>query len=229
VADKVKIAVKERELTGKKVKQLRREGQIPAVIYGKDKKPFALVVDAKEFEKLYRSAGGNTIVELDFEQSDGTKAKRNVLIHEVETDPVRGDIIHADFLEIKMNEKITAVVPLNFVGDSLAVIDLGGSLLTQKDEVEVECLPANLPHEIEVDIAALVDFEAVIHVSDIKAPADVVILDDPEETIVRVEAPRTDEEMEELETPVEAPELAEAEEGSAETTEAPQEEQVENE
>jgi large subunit ribosomal protein L25 len=124
-----------------------------------------------------------------------------------------------------MNEKISALVPLHFVGDSLAVIDLGGSLLTQKDEVEVECLPANLPHEIEVDLSQLADFDAVIHVSDIKAPADVIILDDPEETVAHVEAPRTDEEMEELETPVEQPELPESEEGGEETaTEAPAEE-----
>jgi large subunit ribosomal protein L25 len=224
VAEKVKLVAKEREITGKKVKQLRKEGLMPVVIYGKGRTPMALEVNAHDFDMLFRQAGGNTIVEIDIEKLDGSKEKKNVLITQTDEDPVRGDIRHADFLQIKMNEKITAGVPLHFVGDSVAVIDLQGSLLTPKDEVEVECFPADLPHEIEVDIAPLSDFEAVIHVSDLIVPEGVEVKDDPEEVIAFVEAPRTDEEMEEDLAPVEGGEMPESEHGEAgEETPAEQE------
>lgn len=215
MAEKVKLVAKEREITGKKVKQLRANGLMPVVIYGKDRKPMALEVDAHEFELMFREAGGNTIISVDIEKLDGTKEKKNVLVTQIDEDPVRGDLRHADFLQIKMNEKITTMVPLHFVGDSLAVIDLQGSLLTPRDEVEVECLPADLPHEIEVDLAPLTDFEAVIHVSNLVVPEGVEIKDDPEEVVAFVEAPRTDEEMEEDLAPVEQGEMPESEHGEA--------------
>ena len=118
-----------------------------------------------------------------------------------------------------MNEKLTTEIPLKFVGDSVAVIDLGGSLLTALDQVEVECLPADLPHEIEVNIDALADFESVIHVSDLVVAPNVTILTDPESVVVRVEAPRSEEELEELEEPVQEGEMPESEHGEAEEAE----------
>jgi large subunit ribosomal protein L25 len=217
VVDKAKLLAKERTVVGKKVRALRRTGLLPLVIYGKDRQATALEVDAHDFDLLYKKAGGNTIVAIDIEKEDESKERKNVLIHRVETDPVSGNLLHADLLQIKMNEKLTTNVPLHFVGDSAAVIDLQGSLLTEMDEVEVECLPADLPHELEVDLGPLVDFDAVVHVSDIVAPAGVVILTDPEMTVARVEAPRSDEELEELEEPVAEGELPESEHGEEET------------
>lgn len=216
MVDKVKLAAKERDVRGKKVKQLRKEGLIPIVIYGKDRKPLALEVNSHDFTLLYKKAGGNTVVDIEIEKADGTKEKKNVLVHEVDLDPVKSNILHADLLQIKMNEKITTTVPLKFVGDSVAVIDLSGSLLTPKSEVEVECFPADMPHEIEVDIAPLSDFEAVMHVKDIVAPEGVLILDDLEETVAYVEAPRTDEELEEIEGEIPEQELPESEQGGEE-------------
>ena len=216
MSEKLKLRVKERELQDKP-KMLRRAGLVPAVIYSKGSKGTPLTINGHDFEICYREAGGNTILDLEIEKIDGTKEKKNVLIHDIETDPVKDKIIHADLLQIKMNEKITATVPLKFVGDSAAVIDLQGSLLTQKSEVEVECFPADLPHEIEVDISVLSDFDADIHVSDLKVSDAVAVLDDPEETICYVEEPRSEEEMAELEEPV-APEeeLPPSEHGEAE-------------
>ena len=227
MVDKEKLSAKVRTVIGKQVKGLRRSGQLPAVIYGKDRKPTALMVEAHGFNLLFRKAGGNTIVAIDIEKEDGTKERKNVLIHEVVTDPVSGEILHADLLQIKMNEKLTTNIPLRYVGDSAAVIDLQGSLLTEMDEVEVECLPADLPQHIEVDITPLVDFEAVLHVSDIVAPEGVVILSDPEVTIARVDAPRSDEEMEELEEPATEGELPESEHGEEEALVADTEEKTE--
>lgn len=224
MVDKVKLSAKTRDLTGKKVKQLRNNGEIPAVLYGTGRKPAVITLDAHDFALLYRTAGGNTIVEVTIEDAEGNKEKKNALIYKVDVDPVKGKILHADLLQIKMNEKITATIPLKFVGDSAAVIDLGGSLLTVRDEVEVECLPGDLPHEIEVNIGDLTDFDSVIHVSDLAVSENVAILGDLEETIAYVEAPRTDEELEEIEGEVASVELPESEHGGDEATEEKTEE-----
>ncbi len=216
MGEKEKLVAKERTVKGKQVRALRSAGLTPVVIYGNDRKPVALEVNSHDFALLYRKAGGNTIVAMDIEKEDGTKERKNVLIHEVAVDGVKGHILHADLLQINMKEKLTTSIPLKFVGDSLAVIDLQGSLLEALDEIEVECLPSDLPHEIEVDLSPLVDFEAVIHVSDIVAPEGVTILTDPEATVAHVEAPRSDEELEELEETPETPEAPESEHGEAE-------------
>lgn len=216
MVDKEKLVATERSIIGKEVKALRHAGQTPVVIYGGDRKPLALSVDSHDFELLYRKAGGNTIIAIDIEKADGTKEKKNVLVHQVDIHPVTSKILHADFLQIKMDEKITTNIPLKLVGDSLAVIDMSGSLLTPLDEIEVECLPANLPREIEVDLAPLVDFEAVIHVSDIVVGEGVTILTDPEAVVAHVEAPRSDEELEELDEAVAEAEAPESEHGEDE-------------
>jgi len=219
VAEKFKISARERE-TKEKTNALRHEGFIPAVVYGKGKESMSLAVDAHSFDLCYREAGGNSIIAVDIKKLDGSDSKKNALIHDVASDPVTDKVLHVDFLQIRMDEKITASIPLKFIGDSIAVIEQGGSLLTHLDEIEVECLPNDMPHEIEIDIASLVDFEAVIHVSDIKIPEGVTVLTDPEEVVVYVEEPRSEEEMAELEEPV-APEeeLPPSDHGEEETTE----------
>lgn len=210
--EKIKLKAGKREITGKKVSSLRRQGLIPVVLYGKGKDNLNLTVDKKEFDRAYRASGGSTIVQVDI---DDEKTK-NVLIKDVMKNPVNESILHADFYQVKMSEKITASIPLNFVGDSKAVIDLGGSLITNKSEVEVECLPGDLPHEIEVDISVLEDFDAVIHLKDVLVPEGVEIKDDIEETVALVEPPRSEEELAELEEPVEEGEMPEAEKGQTE-------------
>ncbi|MDO8506945.1 MAG: 50S ribosomal protein L25 [bacterium] len=210
--EKIKIQATKRDILGKQVSSLRREGLIPVVLYGKGKDNMSLSVNKKDFDRAYKMSGGSTIIQVEI---DGEKTK-NVLIKDIDKSPVSDSILHADFYQVRMSEKITAPIPLSFVGDSKAVIDLGGSLITNKSEVEVECLPGDLPHEIEVDISVLEDFEAVIHLKDIKMPEGVEIKDDIEETIALVEPPRSEEELAELEEPVEAGEMPEAEKGQAE-------------
>jgi large subunit ribosomal protein L25 len=213
--EKIKLQAKKRDVFGKKVSRLRREGLVPAVLYGKDEDNVSISVDKKEFDRVYRQSGGSTLVLLEINDE---KAK-NVLIKEISKDPVNDNIIHADFYQVRMSEKITANVPLNFIGDSVAVMDLSGSLITNKSEIEVECLPADLPHEIEVDISVLEDFDSVIHIKDIKVPEGVEIKDDLEETLAFVEPPRSEEELAELEEPVEEGEMPEAEMGGEEEVE----------
>ncbi len=223
VAGEIKLSVKQREDIGKKLTKLRNEGWLPAVIYGNDKKSVAIQVNTHDFEMLYKKAGGNTVITVEIEKLDGTKDKRKALIYVVDRNPVSDNILHADLYEINMKEKLTTNVPLKFVGDAAAEIELGGALLTQLDEVEVECLPADLPKEIEVDLSALVDFDAVIRVSDLILPQGVEILNDPEETISYVEEPRSEEEMAELEAPIAAEEMPPSETGSEEASEAKEE------
>lgn len=196
-----------RDTKKEKANSLRKKGLIPAVVYGKKKDSLSLSVKANDLKKVYKEAGQSTIFDLDI---DGNKKK--VLIHDISYHPVSDEVIHVDFYEVSMTEKITANVPLKFVGNAPAVLDLGGTLIENKTEVEVECLPADLPHEIEVDISPLTDFEKTIHISDIKLPEGVEIKNDPEETVVTVEPPRSEEELAELEEPVEG-EMPEAEEG----------------
>jgi large subunit ribosomal protein L25 len=211
--DKIKLKVNQRIETAKAVGALRRAGNMPAVLYGKGKENQNLTVSVHDFEKMYREAGTSSIVLLEIE-GNGNK---NVLVQDVAYDAYTSKPEHADFYEVSMTEKITTSIPLVFIGDSAAVIDMDGTLSTNKDEIEIECLPADLPHNIEVDVSVLVDFEQAIHVSDLMVPTGVEIKDDPEETVATVEPPRSEEELAELEEAPEEIEMPESETGAEET------------
>lgn len=198
MVETIDLAAQSREVTGKKVAALRSEGLVPAVLYGHGIDSQVLSVGLRSLTKAYASAGSNKIVELSI---DDSKA-HNVMIHAVQINPRTGEIDHADFYKVKMNEKIKAEVPLHFVGESTAVYKLEGSLMRSLDTVEVEALPANLPENIEVDISVLDDFDKSIHVSDLTIPANVELLTDETELIAKVEAPRSDEELEALDEEV---------------------------
>ncbi|MFZ5364428.1 MAG: 50S ribosomal protein L25 [Patescibacteria group bacterium] len=193
------LNVKKREVTGRGVKNLRKQNLIPAVTYGKDVSPLNLVVEYLPFSKLYKEAGESTLVDLKIDEAEPVK----VLIQEVQTDPRTNNFIHIDFRQIKMTEKIQVAVILKFIGDAPAVKELGGTFVCSMDEVEIECLPGDLVHEIEVDVSGLKTFEDSIQIKDLKVPSGVKILADMEATIATVEAPLTEEELKaELETPV---------------------------
>lgn len=211
----IELAAQTREARGKQVKAVRNEGNVPAVIYGHGVDARALSVGLRTLTKVFSEAGSNKMVALSVD--DGKPY--NVMIQDVQTDSRNGQIIHADFYKVKMNEKIKAEIPLHFIGESTAVYKLEGSLIQGLTTVEVESLPANLPENIEVDITVLDDFDKTIHVSDLTIPANVELLTEETELVAKVEPPRSDEEMEELEAPVVdevAGEDGEATEGSEE-------------
>jgi large subunit ribosomal protein L25 len=195
-----------RLVVGKKNKVLRSQGQIPAVIYGHSTKTQTLSVDARQFEKVFSEAGSSALVDLEIDGQSPVK----VLTLEPQRDPIRGNPIHIDFYKVRMDEKIKTEIPLEFVGESEAVTQLDGSLVTNRDSVEVECLPADLVSEIQVDISALKTFEDSISVKDLRVSQGIEILTDPEEVIALVEEPRSEEELAELETPTAAEEEKEA-------------------
>lgn len=193
------LSAKIRKVTGKGVKNLRKQNLVPAVIYGKDVKAENLSVEYLPFTKLYKEAGESTLVDLKIDEQAPVK----VLVQEVQMNPLTGKFVHVDFRQVKMTEKIKAEALLKFIGESPAIKELGGTLVRSFDKIEIECLPQDLIHEIEVDISTLKTFEDRIQIKDLKIPAGVKVLSDINATVATAEAPLTEEELKaELETPV---------------------------
>ncbi len=191
------LSAKIRKELGKKVKVLRKSGILPGVLYGpKIKVALPLELDYKTFEKVYNEAGESSLVSLEIEGK-----KSPVLIHEVARDPLTEKLIHVDFYQPRLEEKVEVTIPIIFEGESKAVKELGGTLVKNISELEVKALPQNLPHEIKVDISKLRTFEDNILVKDLIVPKEVKILKDPEETIAFVAEPEKVEE--ELVKPIE--------------------------
>jgi large subunit ribosomal protein L25 len=181
------IKAKPRDKLGKEhAKELRRKGMIPAVVYGAETAPLPLEVEAKSFHSLLRSGlGENIIITLNIDgQKDGDK---KVLIREVQRDPVWENILHVDFQQISLTKKLTINVPVQLVGTSIGVQQDGGILQHVLRELEVECLPTDIPEKIEVDVTDLKIGDS-IHVGDIKLES-VEILSDPQGSIVSVVPP----------------------------------------
>ncbi len=175
-------------------KTLRRQSMIPVEYYGNGIENISLTVNYGDFRRLYRTAGKNTVIEMEIEG----KGKKNVIVQRVDTHPVTDDISYVELINVRMDQEITANVPLRLEGQSPAVRDAGAILIQNMDEVEVTCLPAYLPHEIVVNIESLVDQGSSIHVSDLVAPDKVKITADPEASVISLtvaneeEAPSTE-------------------------------------
>lgn len=190
-----------------KAKDLLRSNLIPMEYYGRGVGNKSLQVDYQTFRKLFRVSGTNTVIELNV---DG-KEKFNVLVHEIQQNPITDTITHVDFINVRMDQELHTRIPLKFVGDAPAVRELAGILTHHLTEVEVKCLPKYLVHDIEVSIAPLVDFNSYVRVKDLVVPDGITILNGPEDIVANVVPPRLEEE------PVAAPAEGEAvaEEGAA--------------
>ena len=188
------LTVARREATGPKAPALRRAGALPAVVYGAHQAATAIVVDARAFGKALASAGESTIVSL---EGLGGPALAT-LIHEVDLDPVTHLPRHVDFYAVTKGEKVEVAVPLEFVGESPAV-KAGANLVRVLHELAVEADPANLPHEITIDVSILAEIGAQIHAGDVKLPAGVTLVTDPEEVVALIQ--EVEEEPEEVAAP----------------------------
>lgn len=193
------LNVTPRTETGKALEELRTNGFIPAVLYGREVAPTMLTINYLDFSRAFKSAGESTLVEL----SVGGKKSVNVLIHEVTTHPVSGRFVHVDFYQVNMKEEIETDIPLEFVGESAAVKALSGVLVRSLEEVKVKCLPSDLPHALSVDLSKLATFDDAIKIKDIVLPKGVEMLDDVETVIATVAPPRTEAEMASLDEKVE--------------------------
>lgn len=182
----IKLKSIKRDLYGRKVKKLRKEGLIPANIFGKKIKSQAISVDANEFEKVFKEAGETQIIDL---------SGKPVLVSNVTSDPVSDLLLHIDFRQVDLTQKVTAQVPVEVIGESPAEKQSLGTVVVQIDEVEVEALPADLPEKLTVDISILEEVDQAIFVKNLKVSSKVVVKEDKDSIVVKVEPPQKEEEV----------------------------------
>ena len=207
------LAAEARHGKGKRAnRRLRQAGYIPAVIYGSGKENMNLQVDERLFMRLLREGGANRLITLKLDGED-----RAVLMQELQQDPVRGTPQHIDFLEVRLDEEVTVLVAVHLVGEAQRADD-GGVISQPLWELEVSCLPTEIPEELEIDVSGLVVGDS-LQVKDVQVPAGITIVTDPEETVVSVVVP---EEIEEEEEDVELAEgeVAEDDEAAEDAEEA---------
>lgn len=204
-----KLIAEPRTVLGKKVKKLRREGILPANVYGKDLASVSIQVSMEEFTNLYKEVGETGLVDLEFDGKNHPILVKNVNFEFRYHTP-----LHADFYQVNLKEKVKAMVPLEFIGEPLAVSEKLGNLIQPISEVEVEALPEELPEHIEVNLEPLAAVDEQILVSELKAAEGVTILTDPDQVVAKIA-----EIVEEPEPEVEAPEGAEEATPEGETVE----------
>lgn len=186
----VELRAETRNVVGKNVRFLRRQGIIPANVFGHGIDSCAVQVDSGLLQQILSRVGRARIISL---KVDGAESPRMVLVREVQKNPVSGKLLHVDFYQVKMTEKITAQIPLRLKGESPAEKLHKGTLLQELSLVEVECLPADLPSHLEADVSTLVEIDQAIYARDIPLPAGVVLVTDPERMVARIEPIKAEE------------------------------------
>lgn len=192
--EQINLQAEPRKLLGKKVKVLRRKNQIPAILYGRKFPSIPLVLMENEFKKISQKAGESTIINLEM-----PREQVKALIRHIQKDSVTENIVHVDFYKIDMSRTLQTEIPLKFIGISAAVEELEGNLITNKDSIKVECLPEKLVDEIEIDVSVLKTFEDLIHIKDLKIPAGIKVFDEPDDVVLQVTPPLSEEELKALE------------------------------
>lgn len=185
------LSAKARDKKTQQPNAMRRAGYLPAVLYGHNIPAQTLAVLARQFDKVYKQAGASTLIDLRIDGKDAIK----VIIQEVAPHHLTLKPIHIDFYQVSMTEKLKVKVVLKFIGEPPAVKELGGVLLKNLQEVEVECLPSDLVSEIEVDLSGLKTFEDNIKIKDLRIPKGITILNHSEDSVVFVQPPRVEEEV----------------------------------
>ncbi len=191
--DNIVLEATKREVIGKKVKNYRKQGQLPAIIYGKEVGSIPIWLDTRSASRSLRDVGSSTFVDINVEGTVYT-----TLVRERQREPLTQSLLHVDFQAVVMNQTLRANVPIILEGEAPA-LKLGLQILTGVNNVEVESLPRNLPSEFTVDISVLKELGDRISVSDLPIPAGVELLTDPEEIIAQVSAPESEEAAEEAE------------------------------
>jgi len=209
--ERVVLKATKRDVAGKQVKALRRAGKLPAVIYGRHTEPVNIVMDAHTASQALGKITSSSIVTLDV---DGTEYP--ALVREKQRDYIKNTLLHVDFLAVSLTEKLRASVSLHFVGVSTAVKDFNAVFVHNIDQFHVECLPADLPERLTIDIAALVKVSDVIHVRDLVVSDKIKVLSNPDEMIVIATAAKVEEVVEPVVAAVTAEEAEVIEKGKKE-------------
>jgi large subunit ribosomal protein L25 len=208
--DKIELTVANRQILGKKVKHLRRQGITPVHVFGHGIKSLALQCETGALERVLGQAGHTGLVSL---KVDHERRPRSVVVREFERDWRKGQLLHVDFYQVRMGEKIKVDVPIALVGEAPALESKAHMLEHELETLNVECLPAKIPSSIEVDISSLSEPDQTIRVKDVPVDEDITILNDPELVVVKISYRHVEKIEEEV---VEAVEEAEAvEEGEA--------------
>jgi large subunit ribosomal protein L25 len=198
----IQLSVKPRQVVGKKVAALRRQGVTPANVYGRNLESKAVEVETTVLTHLLRSAGRNVIIDLRIEDE---RSPRPVMLRGVQRDPVTSRILHVDFYQVSLTQKMRSEVPLVLVGKAPAVAELGGILLQNVDSIMVEALPGDIPVHVEVDVSMLARFDDAVHVREL--PIDLTkvhVMTEPDLVVAKVAAPRLAAAEEEAEVAAEA-------------------------
>ena len=192
--DKTLLEAQIRKVTGRKVKSLRKEGLVPANIYGKKIKSQAIEVKLSDFKKVFEEAGETGLITLKIGGGKTKGKDRAVLVSNVQLDPVSDSTIHVDFRQVDLKEKVTAGVPVEMVGESPAEKGGIGTVVQYVSEIEVEALPMDLPEKFEIDASTLTEVDQAVFVKDLKYDkTKVEVKNDPEEIVAKVEPPQKEE------------------------------------
>jgi large subunit ribosomal protein L25 len=201
--EQVELRVATREVLGKKVRFLRREGIIPLHLFGHSVESLALQCDSAQIRRVLAQAGQTRLISL---KIDKARKPRNIFVREIQRDPVTGELLHVDLYQVRMEEQLKVDVPIVLVGEAPALKTKGTIMVQELDSITVEALPDKIPARLELDISSLTEVEKAIHVKDILLGDGVRIIADPEQMVLKVTAAAVKEE-EVVKEVVEAPEV----------------------
>ena len=188
---KLLLSSDKRKIIGRKVKSLRKEGLVPANVFGKKIKSLAVSVKSVDFRKIFSKAGATGIIYLEI---TGEKEPRPVLVSDIQKHPLNGSLLHIDFRQVDLTQKVKAEVPIKITGESLAVKDKNGVLVSVLSQVMVEALPADLPEALEISIQGLTEIGQSLHIKDINVDKSKVKIEAAEdETVVIIQEPKVEE------------------------------------
>lgn len=187
--EQIELQADSREIIGKKVRQLRRQGITPVHLFGHGIDSLALQCNTIQLHNALRRAGTTNLIDL---KLDKAKKPRKVVVREVRHHPVNGQLLHVDFYEVRMADKIKVEVPLVYVGEAPALKMKGHVLLREATSLHIECLPENMPQSIEIDLSSLMDTGQAIHVKDVVPPKGVTMVSDPDTVLVMIDTIRAE-------------------------------------
>ena len=193
--DKIELEVTNREILGKKVKHLRRQGITPVHLFGHSIESLALQCNTGELERVLAQAGQTGLISL---KLDEEKEPRTVVVREFDRDWRRGKLVHVDLYQVKMGEKIKLEIPVVLAGEAPALKFKDNMLEHELDTLTIECFPAKIPASLEVDISSLTEPGQAIRVKDVALDEDITVLNDPELVVVKISAKLVEKVEEEL-------------------------------
>lgn len=215
--NKIELKAEKRKVTGRKVKNLRKGGMVPANIYGKDVKSLSIQVNTKDFRKVFEKAGETGVVAIAL-----GKEEKPVLVHNVQVHPATDEILHVDFLQVDLKAKVTANIPVELKGESPAEKSGIGTAVLLIQELEVEALPTDMISSFEIDAAKLTEVDQVVKISDLKYDKEKIeIKMDAETVVAKVEPPQKEEIIQPAEPVVEETKEGEEKKPEGGETETP--------